>query len=114
MPTEQAVTSVKCNQERHAGKSYFCQSETCEARICDKCFYSSDHAQQKYCMLCKMSIDNRNTPLKASDLDDFAKENKNQTNNFTRRGVRRDMKTGAVNGWKDFYERVVAQKGNRT
>ena len=100
---------LRCEGKRHVYiETQFCDRNNCKNRICEACLYTYKDTEDKYCQMCTLSIRNQEEgeDISAAEEMAFAEENKDQQEKFSMVKVKRDMKSGEIQGWKEFYELV--------
>ena len=96
----------QCDPPKHVSAQQFCNRENCKNRICDNCFFDAGQPGKKYCMMCTIAIKNADSQtLAASEEMEFESDNK-ERGSFEVVKVRRDIKTGEIKGWEEFYNLV--------
>ena len=99
----------KCEGKRHVFvDTQFCDRPNCKNRICQACFYTYKDPELKYCQMCALAIRNQEEgeDISAAEEMAFEEENKDEKEAFSMVKVKRDMKSGEIQGWKEFYDMV--------
>ena len=106
-------TNSRCEGSKHIDPKRLCDKKNCRNIICDSCCFegTEQFEGQKFCKTCAMSMSVMENVLGddfADELLEFEKglkcENTEECFEVVR--VRRDIKTGEISGWKEFYEQV--------